>query len=84
MDTFDQVYLSLQNAAERIAGNGYGRMVRKGKRIVGFEPSAAHRAVVDMLNAWSRHAVTADEAMGLLWRSDVWAERFNVKGAPTV
>ena len=81
-DTFDQVWCALDAAAHAIANNGHGQTVKRGRRVVGFEPTQTHRDVVDMMERFARGDAGPDDAMALLWRSDVWHERFNTAERP--
>jgi len=84
-------YRALSHAAERMGTNNFARLrpadrarmargPRPGRLVCTVWPNnwptPAHRDVVQAMDDLGRGTIDAEDAMALLWRSDVWSERF--------
>lgn len=77
-------YLALSAAADRMAEHNFGKLppTVQAKMVKGHVPSGtawpttAHRDVMDAMLDVMNGRSTVEDAMALLWRSDVEAERF--------
>lgn len=77
-------YRALSHAADRMAENNFAKLSTpvQAKMVKGHVPSGtawpttAHRDVMDAMHDVMNGRTTVEEAMALLWRSDVEAERF--------
>ena len=73
----DSTLRALQTAADRMGANNWRRFVEAGGtppkrgRTGKFMPSLTQREVIDAMQ-WDDD----DAAVALLWRSDVWKERY--------
>ena len=85
MNKREQTYHALSVAAERMGKNGYraavarlkkrgGKPVAHRKRSI-YNPTPAHRDVVDAMEMLACGDMSPEDAMSLLWRGDVMKER---------
>jgi hypothetical protein len=84
-ETEKQAYLALEEAARRIGKYNCLTYIsqikrnRQGRVVSGYCLTPAHQDVQDMFARLCHHEATPDEAMTLLRRADVEAERFGGK-----
>lgn len=74
----DQTYRALQIAAERIGANNYRAgvgVIRKGGRVVGFNPTPEHRQVVAAMPKVLTGEMDVNTAMAMLHEHDVMQQR---------
>lgn len=80
----DQVYMALQNAAERIGRANrpsYMSQIKRGRNkqvIQGYHLSDAHEKVVQTMDALMHNKITPEQAMAIVHEYDVSKERFSV------
>lgn len=74
--TPDQAYRALSAAAERIGRNNYvsGHGVSGSRRVRRYTPTSAHLRVVESMYAVMDGSITPEQAMGVLWESEVLRE----------
>lgn len=82
--TPETAYRALSHAAERMGANNFAKLpdVVRAAMAKGHVPTRtawptpAHRDVMDAMLDVMNDRLDVEDAMALLWRSDVWAERF--------
>lgn len=82
--TPETAYRALSHAAEQMGKNNFAKLplsarigMAKGHVPTGTAwPTTAHRDVMDAMLDVMNGRITVNDAMALLWRSDVEAERF--------